>query len=46
MMLHIFDFFRRMLPITAATPESAPKPPRKPRAKKAATKKAPARKKK
>jgi hypothetical protein len=44
MIMHLFDFFRRMLPIPAAKPE--PKPPRKPRAKKAATKKAPARKKK
>jgi hypothetical protein len=46
MMLHLFDFFRRMLPIQAATPEPTPKPLRKPRAKKTATKKAPARKKK
>jgi hypothetical protein len=46
MIFHLFDFFRRMLPAPArvATPE--PKPLRKPRAKKAATKKAPARKKK
>jgi hypothetical protein len=46
MIFHLFEFFRRMLPISAATPEPVPKPLRKPRAKKAATKKAPARKKK
>jgi len=44
MIMHLFDFFRRML--TVATPEPAPKPLRKPRAKKLAPKKAPARKKK
>lgn len=39
MMLHLFDFFRRMLPTPVATPEPAPKAPRKPRAKKAVAKK-------
>jgi hypothetical protein len=39
MMLHIFDFFRRMLPIQAVTPEPAHKPLRKPSAKKATDKK-------
>jgi hypothetical protein len=46
MIMHIFDFFRRMLPMPVATPEPAPKPLRKPRAKKAIPKKAPAGKKK
>jgi hypothetical protein len=46
MIMHLLDFFRRML--TVATPEPAPAPKllRKPRDKKAAQKKAPARKKK
>ena len=41
MIMHIFDFFRRMLPIPAAalSPEPEAKPPRKPRAKKATAKK-------
>jgi hypothetical protein len=43
MIFHLFEFFRRLLPVAA--PEPAPKT-RKPRAKKAAPKKAPARKKK
>ena len=46
MILHLFNFFRRLLPTRMATPEPAPKPLRKRRAKKAATKKAPASKKK
>jgi hypothetical protein len=47
MIMHIFEFFRRMLPVaTEQAPQPEPKPLRKPRTKKPATKKAPARKKK
>lgn len=50
-MMHILEFFRLFFPAPVpATAEQAPKPPRKPRAKKklatAPVKKAPARKKK
>jgi len=39
MIFHLFNFFRRLLPARVATPEPAPKPLRKPRAKKATDKK-------